>query len=279
MEPPPREFSKLSARELLMLYEGRTAIQANKQIESYVGLWASAHGYVRSIEGDDLSTIVTLEYGVYVFRCQFLTERWGKALSRLSPRETIDVIGEIHPVQDGREFYLFNCELPPSQPERETRSLSPEQRERKLRVLDKLRAHLLVMQPLIREGERLQWGAWNAFHTGHGVEYHHDLKEFRDELDKQARALNAMRDQHSEYDDIITATVMPNWETWVQAASAHFILMQALSNYLDLKTPQDPFSHIVRHSSETLHAAVIDYIRWHNDVRTRLDQMCREMVN
>ena len=110
--------------------------------------------------------------------------------------------------------------IAPAEPPRQTQ----DQKDRKLRALDKVRAQILEMQPLINLGEKTQWGAWNSFATSNERDYLLDLQKFRDDLDAGIRKLNELRDQSAEYDDIVSGTRLPDWESWVQAASQHLVI-------------------------------------------------------
>ena len=190
------------------------------------------------------------------------------------------VIGEVHNWQNGIELYLFDCELPPPKPQsQQPRVLSQEQRDRKLRALDKLREQVRKMQPLINRAERLgSPSAWNAFSTRKHADYNIDLLDFKGDFDRETRTLNAIRDQFPEYEDAMQSTFMPDREKWIGHVGDHLVTSQALFTYLKPETTADVFQRLASEDAEKFSKFVRSYIDWHNHARVSLDHLCREVA-
>jgi hypothetical protein len=198
-------------------------------------------------------------FGLYIWDER---RRWLTTLRRLWSR--------LRPTKDG----VFA----PSPVAHSSRPQSPDQKDRKIRALDKLRTQARKMHYLINRAERLSSGAWNAFVGGKGLEYSNELRAFRDEFETEARELNSLRDQFPEYDDAIAATRMPDEPKWIRDIGDHLVISQALFNYLKEGTPNDVFVRLASEDAEAFSQFVQGFIRWHNNARACLDQLCREVA-
>lgn len=158
------------------------------------------------------------------------------------------------------------------------RQLTPDQKDRKLRALTKIRDQVRTLHPFINRAERLSSGAWNAFATGAGLEYSEGLRTFRDEFDAATRELDTLRDQSPEYEDAVAATRMPDREIWIRDIGDHLVTSQALFTYLKDGAPNDVFVRLASEDASAFATFVGDYIRWHGFTRTSLDHLCREVA-
>lgn len=109
-----REFTEKTPDELLALFEGRTALQAEPLIEPYFGLWITAVGAVVMTlpGGGDAVALIRTEGGRMV-ECRF-PKSLELALRRFDVGSTMKALGRVSPSQNGRQLYLSNCELQPS---------------------------------------------------------------------------------------------------------------------------------------------------------------------
>lgn len=105
-----RKFTNRTPRELLGFYEGRTALQADKLVEPYKGLWIEAGGQIGLVLTDG-DVAVTFREKTDNIECRFDKYKWSRDLSRYNPGDTIKVRGKVSSMQNGQQLYLSECEL------------------------------------------------------------------------------------------------------------------------------------------------------------------------
>jgi hypothetical protein len=119
--PTDKAFTQRTVRDLLSLYEGqgRTALQGNKLMEAFKGLWLSTQGQLTQLIPDDSGYTAILTINPTFVRphsfpnhdlvnARFAKE-WEAALSRLSIADTITIQGRIANGQNGHQLYLSDC--------------------------------------------------------------------------------------------------------------------------------------------------------------------------
>ena len=153
--------------------------------------------------------------------------------------------------------------------------LSQAQKDRKLPALDAVRDTIRRMHPFINRGEQLQGGLWNAYATRSGDEFVVRLRDFRDELEAEVRTLTELRHRHSEYQDIVAATDLSDWESWHRAMSDYLVISQVVRTYVREGAQPDTIRLFSGQQEEAFHVALVRFIRWHNEATARLDQICR----
>ncbi|WBU29025.1 hypothetical protein OOZ54_20530 [Rhodopseudomonas palustris] len=111
-EPPEkREYTNRSVRDLLSLYEGKTAFQADKLMEPYKGMWLETEGKIVGLYPDGQgAAVAALRNGGDMIECRFPAES-SKALGRYNNGEELKVRGKISTVQNGQQLYLLYCEV------------------------------------------------------------------------------------------------------------------------------------------------------------------------
>jgi hypothetical protein len=111
-EPPEkREFTRRTVRELLALYEGKTAFQADKLMDPYKGLWIETEGTIGGIYADNAgAAVATLRNENDLIECRFPADQ-SRALGRYNNGEPLKVRGKIGTIQNGQQLYLIYCEV------------------------------------------------------------------------------------------------------------------------------------------------------------------------
>jgi len=105
-----REFTQRTPHELLAFYVGHTALQADKLIEPYKGLWIRAEGTVTFLGPDGSGFVTVLRSGPDTIECR-LGNKWGPELGRLNNGDKLKVRGKISPNQNGSQLYLLEVEI------------------------------------------------------------------------------------------------------------------------------------------------------------------------
>jgi hypothetical protein len=105
-----KEFTTRTVRELRALYEGRTAIQADKLMDPYKGLWIATEGNIGGIYPDGAGAVVSMLQGNDPIECRF-SQEWARQLGRFNNGELLKVRGKISPNQNGQQIYLLECEI------------------------------------------------------------------------------------------------------------------------------------------------------------------------
>ncbi len=109
-----RKFTNRTPRELLALYEGRgrTALQADKLIDPYKGLWITVEAMVEQVIPDTAGNTVVLrtQPARDLINARFSKE-WDAQLSRINTGDQITIHGKISETQNGQQLYLVECEM------------------------------------------------------------------------------------------------------------------------------------------------------------------------
>jgi class 3 adenylate cyclase len=114
-ETLPRRFTDRSPEHLLAFYVGQTALQADKRMEPFKGMWIRTEGVITLLAADGKGAVCMPRRGQLgtgrSVECRF-SEKWVTALSRYDNGETLEVVGRIAPWQNGAQLYVLDCELP-----------------------------------------------------------------------------------------------------------------------------------------------------------------------
>jgi hypothetical protein len=112
-KPSSREFTVLTAHELLGLYKGRTWLQADRLMEIHKGLWIDIEGRAIGIYADGKGAVAALRTNDSdSIECRF-GEKWRSQLDVLPNGALLKVRGKISSGQNGQRLYLLQCELRP----------------------------------------------------------------------------------------------------------------------------------------------------------------------
>jgi hypothetical protein len=111
-EPPDqRRYTPRTVRELLALYEGKTAFQADKLMDPYKGMWIETEGKIGGIYADgNGGAVAALRNNDDPIECRFSSD-WAKELGRYNNGETLKVRGKLSTSQNGQQIYLIYCEV------------------------------------------------------------------------------------------------------------------------------------------------------------------------
>jgi hypothetical protein len=105
--------AKRTSGELLAYYrQGLTPLQAGKLIKPYLGLWIEVKAKAHMILDGGQDVVAVVYEGGNMVECRFV-KHWEDALMRINPGDTVHVIGQIGPSQNGAQLYIQNCELVP----------------------------------------------------------------------------------------------------------------------------------------------------------------------
>jgi hypothetical protein len=116
-KPNERVFTEKTPADLMKFYgQGLTALQAEKLIQPFVGLWVRADTRVTLLSSDDPATgssVAGLQYSnghdSAQIECRF-SGKFQKELGRYSIGDRMRIIGRIAPGQVGGQLYLQECE-------------------------------------------------------------------------------------------------------------------------------------------------------------------------
>lgn len=111
-EPPEkREYTNRTVRELLDLYDGKTAFQADKLMEPYKGMWIETDGKIIGLypDGQGAAT-AALRNDTNPIECRFPADQ-SRALGRYNNGDSLKVRGKISTTQNGQQLYLLYCEV------------------------------------------------------------------------------------------------------------------------------------------------------------------------
>jgi hypothetical protein len=112
---PMREFAKLTATQLMALYNtlGLSKIQTAKLVEPYQGLWLETEAVVVFVLPDSHPRRTYGQFkddGGALIECRFGPE-WINHISRMNQSDRVKIRGKISSIND-TAVYLLDCEIP-----------------------------------------------------------------------------------------------------------------------------------------------------------------------
>lgn len=103
----PKIYTRKTIHDLVALYEGRTAMQAEAFMADEKGKWISTDGKVQLVSPNGF----VLLFDNYVpIQCRF-DAKWKAKLGAFRPSEDMKIVGRIGPDQNGAIIDLRECEL------------------------------------------------------------------------------------------------------------------------------------------------------------------------
>jgi hypothetical protein len=106
-----RVFTNRTARELFLLYEGRTILQADGLMEPYKGQWIEVRGLVLQLIPDVSGVTAVLKSQPSDTINARFDKKWELALRRLNTGDMVTIRGKISENQNGQQLYLLECEF------------------------------------------------------------------------------------------------------------------------------------------------------------------------
>jgi hypothetical protein len=151
------------------------------------------------------------------------------------------------------------------------RQLSPYEVERKLRHLDKVKAAIEEMQPLINDGLRLQSNGWNAFAKPQVYpSYKEELVKYRDELNDMINRLEVLADVHPEYDEVATIVRPLDRRGIINAIERYLIRYMHLSSTIKSGISPEVFHELLSPHAESFGAAAMGFLHWQNNAHANI---------
>ena len=108
--PEKKEYTTRTVRELLSLYDGKTAFQADKLMDPYKGMWIETDGKIVGLYPDGEGAVAAIRNGGDSIECRFSSAS-SRALGRYNNGEELKVRGKISTTQNGQQLYLLYCEV------------------------------------------------------------------------------------------------------------------------------------------------------------------------
>jgi hypothetical protein len=170
--------------------------------------------------------------------------------------------------------------LEPPAPPPPPRPLSTYEAEQKIRVIDSVLKILRTdMQPLEDKWYLPQLGhAWNALKDpSNNPNYLKELLTYRDLFKSHCESLITLRNNNSEYPDIVSATEQPNYEAELKPIEDFLVLSQQLLTYLKPDIGNDDFNRILGNSSAAALKATQEFIVWRTQTRIKMEKMRVEL--
>ncbi len=109
-----REYTTRSPEYLLALYVGKTALQADHDMEPFKGMWMKTEGEITFLASGGAGPVCMLRRGTVAAGCSVechFSNEWTRPLGRYNQGETLRVEGKISRGQQGRQLYLEECEI------------------------------------------------------------------------------------------------------------------------------------------------------------------------
>jgi hypothetical protein len=113
LDPPEKEFTKKTVRELRAIYEGRTRLQSDAFMADEKGKLIQVEGTVVNVDNGMafLQVGQDLHNGMVDYvECRF-SMTWNSKLGTYREKEPMKIRGVIGPSQNGAQIYLQDCEI------------------------------------------------------------------------------------------------------------------------------------------------------------------------